>query len=175
VYYNYRYYSPELGRWLSRDPIGENGGWNLYGFVGNDGINKADFVGYIGILDIVNLFPGIGTLVNIFTSPAGSKVNDYTIELDETECCINKKIAETHCKQKITLQAGAYAWQYWQLTIVHDAVDASIGIIVKHPIALIILGIDAVVDLITSLIKDDYIYEPAEKAKGKCKCGEEPK
>ena len=30
VYYNYRYYSPELGRWMSRDPIGEKGGENLY-------------------------------------------------------------------------------------------------------------------------------------------------
>jgi len=26
VYYNYRYYSPELGRWIKRDKIGENGG-----------------------------------------------------------------------------------------------------------------------------------------------------
>ena len=26
VYYNYRYYSPELGRWISRDPIEEEGG-----------------------------------------------------------------------------------------------------------------------------------------------------
>ena len=23
VYYNYRYYSPQLGRWIKRDPIGE--------------------------------------------------------------------------------------------------------------------------------------------------------
>jgi len=30
-YYGYRYYSPELGRWLNRDPIGEDGGRNLYG------------------------------------------------------------------------------------------------------------------------------------------------
>jgi RHS repeat-associated protein len=30
VYYNYRYFSPELGRWLSRDSIGERGGNNLY-------------------------------------------------------------------------------------------------------------------------------------------------
>ncbi|MCB1131812.1 MAG: hypothetical protein KDN05_11825 [Verrucomicrobiae bacterium] len=34
-YYGYRYYHPDLGRWLSRDPIGEEGGMNLYGFVGN--------------------------------------------------------------------------------------------------------------------------------------------
>ena len=30
VYYNQRYYDPQLGRWLSRDPIEEEGGWNLY-------------------------------------------------------------------------------------------------------------------------------------------------
>ena len=35
VYYNYRHYSPALGRWLSRDPIEEQGGRNLYAFVGN--------------------------------------------------------------------------------------------------------------------------------------------
>ncbi len=32
----YRAYNPDLGRWLNRDPIGENGGVNLYGFVGNN-------------------------------------------------------------------------------------------------------------------------------------------
>jgi len=45
VYYNYRYYSPELGRWLSRDPIGERGGYNLYGMVGNNSINWWDYLG----------------------------------------------------------------------------------------------------------------------------------
>jgi len=30
LYYGYRYYSPQLGRWLSRDPIGERGGCNPY-------------------------------------------------------------------------------------------------------------------------------------------------
>jgi len=29
----YRAYSPSLGRWMSRDPIGERGGLNLYGYV----------------------------------------------------------------------------------------------------------------------------------------------
>ena len=44
-YYGYRYYDPTTGRWLSRDPIGENGGVNLYGFVGNDGVNEWDLLG----------------------------------------------------------------------------------------------------------------------------------
>ncbi len=33
--YGFRYYLPSLGRWLNRDPIGERGGNNLYGFVLN--------------------------------------------------------------------------------------------------------------------------------------------
>ena len=35
TYYNYRYYNPQDGRWLSRDPIGERDGNNLYLFAGN--------------------------------------------------------------------------------------------------------------------------------------------
>ena len=31
--------------WPSRDPIGERGGINLYGFVGNDGNNWIDYLG----------------------------------------------------------------------------------------------------------------------------------
>jgi RHS repeat-associated protein len=38
-YYNYRYYSPELGRWIKRDPIGEIGGYNLYEMVINNAVN----------------------------------------------------------------------------------------------------------------------------------------
>ena len=44
-YYGYRYYDAEVGRWLSRDPIGEEGGVSLYGFIRNDGINLFDFLG----------------------------------------------------------------------------------------------------------------------------------
>ena len=33
------------GRWPSKDPIGENGGLNLYDFVGNDGANRWDAFG----------------------------------------------------------------------------------------------------------------------------------
>ncbi|QYY37438.1 RHS repeat-associated core domain-containing protein [Ruficoccus sp. ZRK36] len=45
LYYGYRYYSPGIGRWPSRDPIGEDGGVNLYGMVNNDPINYWDVLG----------------------------------------------------------------------------------------------------------------------------------
>ncbi len=46
LYYGYRYYVPETGRWISRDPIGEYGGLNLYAFVLNDGVNWVDLLGW---------------------------------------------------------------------------------------------------------------------------------
>jgi RHS repeat-associated protein len=44
-FYGVRYYAPTLGRWISRDPIGEKGGKNLNCFVGNNPINGADILG----------------------------------------------------------------------------------------------------------------------------------
>jgi hypothetical protein len=41
------FYHPDTGRWLSRDPIGEKGGVNLYGFVENNPINRWDILGKI--------------------------------------------------------------------------------------------------------------------------------
>jgi RHS repeat-associated protein len=45
TYYGYRWYDPTTGRWPSRDPIEERGGINLYGFVGNGGVNLVDIFG----------------------------------------------------------------------------------------------------------------------------------
>lgn len=39
------FYDPGHGRWVSRDPIQEQGGVNLYGFVGNDAVSKVDLIG----------------------------------------------------------------------------------------------------------------------------------
>lgn len=43
--YGYRYYDSLTGRWPSRDPIEEEGGVNLYGFVGNCSNNRIDLLG----------------------------------------------------------------------------------------------------------------------------------
>jgi RHS repeat-associated protein len=41
----FRAYDPGLGCWLARDPIAENGGINLYGYVGNNPVNRMDVLG----------------------------------------------------------------------------------------------------------------------------------
>jgi len=40
--FGFRRYRPDLQRWLNQDPIGEQGGMNLYAFAGNDLINAID-------------------------------------------------------------------------------------------------------------------------------------
>ena len=45
--YGYRWYWAEYGRWLNRDPIGEEGGVSLYGFCNNDPLIAYDFLGHV--------------------------------------------------------------------------------------------------------------------------------
>jgi RHS repeat-associated protein len=49
VDYTFRPYDPFVGRFISRDPIGERGGLNLYGFFGNDSVNKTDYLGFTDV------------------------------------------------------------------------------------------------------------------------------
>ncbi len=74
VYYNFRHYNPADGRWISRDPIGENGGWNVYGYVNNSFCIEVDYNGNEGIIlfscAIVLLLAAVGC-----DESTGQKVN----------------------------------------------------------------------------------------------------
>jgi RHS repeat-associated protein len=59
-YYGYRFYAASLGRWMTRDPLGEAGGLNLYGFVGNGPMNAVDAWGLITDI-LINQPIGWGT------------------------------------------------------------------------------------------------------------------
>lgn len=54
LYYSYRFYDPNLQRWLSRDPIAEQDGVNLYEFAYNDPQDYEDIDG----LDVTAVPPG---------------------------------------------------------------------------------------------------------------------
>ena len=55
LYYGYRYYNPSTGRWLSRDPVGENGGINLYCFIHNATVMSWDIWGLLKAGDKLNI------------------------------------------------------------------------------------------------------------------------
>lgn len=56
-------YNPEQGRWINRDPIGEEGGANLYAMVANDAVNKWDRLGLEVTQDAVITFKKL--MINI--------------------------------------------------------------------------------------------------------------
>ena len=66
VSFGYRFYAPELGRWLTRDPLGEAGGLNLYAFVGNNPVNWVDPWGLKTIVIITtDIFNVLGVKIEI--------------------------------------------------------------------------------------------------------------
>ena len=48
-YFGYRFYNASTGKWTTRDPLGEAGGYNLYGFVGNSAMNWIDSWGLVSL------------------------------------------------------------------------------------------------------------------------------
>ena len=46
-FYGFRFYNPELGRWINRDPIEEKGGLNIYGFIDNNTLVYFDVLGLL--------------------------------------------------------------------------------------------------------------------------------
>ncbi len=59
LYYGLRYYSPNQGRWISRDPIEEEGARNLYATCGNNSVSQVDL---LGLRNIYQLSDNEGTL-----------------------------------------------------------------------------------------------------------------
>lgn len=53
-YYRARYYNPEVGRFMSEDPIGFAGGPNFFSFVGNNPVNYSDPSGLLPKLSDVD-------------------------------------------------------------------------------------------------------------------------
>ena len=94
IYYNYRHYSPSLGRFLSRDPIQEQGGLNLYIFVKNRIYSYFDRIGLEvcwATRDLESFFLGNHHfLMFIFDDkesiPKGLKKEPEEIKCDESKC-----------------------------------------------------------------------------------------
>ena len=112
IYYNYRHLNPRDGRWISRDPIKEEGGWNLFAFVGNSPIHVNDNKGLSEdeICNVINknnktidevragfdpILQKIGDLIHIWdllkkfnSNPANHKGEKITVILKNSDLII---------------------------------------------------------------------------------------
>ena len=80
AYYGYRYYDPKTGRWPSRDPIGEEGGINLYGFLGNNGLSSIDLLGQIDLDPLWNYGRCVGDCYSD-NDPTGMIIDNVLVYL----------------------------------------------------------------------------------------------
>lgn len=109
VYYGYRYYSAGLGRWINRDPMGEDGGINLYAFLANDGIRFVDPNGLTALSDIQR----IRKLVSFY-----KQVKDVVTILKKFDTPITRLNPLSR-----VIGGGAYAMLYSATAVLQGAVD----------------------------------------------------
>ena len=105
--------------WPSRDPIGERGGMNLYGFVGNNGISYVDGDGRI---NVPGIFIGVGWELTIqITANVASGEDWYKIDVTDVVVAgaigaffpgagdVLKGVTKGLAKQGKAIKAGAKA------------------------------------------------------------------
>jgi len=79
VYYGFRLYNPKLGRWLTRDPIEERGGDNMYSLARNNALNNLDIIGLISIITSDSKDNEVNVIIDTSGGNGGCEVN--TIQL----------------------------------------------------------------------------------------------
>jgi RHS repeat-associated protein len=70
VYYLYRYYEPNLQRWLNRDRIEEEGGINLYEFGWNSPLNYADTDGRVPLETVLDAASICSSAYDLWNQPS---------------------------------------------------------------------------------------------------------
>ncbi len=91
--YGFRYYMPETGRWPNRDPIEEDGGVNLYGFVWNNGVNGWDYLGELPFLKKMLLKQLSAIAVGIAAAGVSHLCGKIECCTPRKICCVSGQIA----------------------------------------------------------------------------------
>jgi RHS repeat-associated protein len=76
-----RFYSPEISRWLNRDPIGEMGGINLYASARNNAIGVVDPLGQNSITLLLPFLDGGNIEIELCCTCISAQIEDLGWEI----------------------------------------------------------------------------------------------
>ncbi len=96
VEFGCRWYDAYTGRWISKDPIILDGGWNVYAFCDNDPINRTDPSGMYWFWQFKEFVPVIGVISSIAPAVAAGIAVAVTVAIAAelvTYCA--KKLSDT--------------------------------------------------------------------------------
>jgi RHS repeat-associated protein len=130
----FRWYDPQLGRWLSRDIISLAGGVNIDAFVNNNPINVSDLNGLLGckegevrgwkVIDVYDCFNGqteaelVAELVNTTTALASLLLANEKISL-----LIRTPVASTQAIKEATIDVSEEITKHYLTRKMPDIAD----------------------------------------------------
>ncbi|MBQ3342228.1 MAG: hypothetical protein IJG84_10065, partial [Kiritimatiellae bacterium] len=173
VYYNYRHYNPRDGRWMSRDPIGDDGGVHLYAFCENNPLSCVDSLGYA----LANYIPVISTILsaieNSFGHIPGSLPSDYSF-VSPKDCKCDIIAAENNCLAKVKTEAWKYLGDYATTALIARGLDLVITILtIKIQIVAAVFVADGLIGGAINVSAGTKIMEGASNAKkNNCDCSQ---
>ena len=85
----YRYYSPDLARWLTRDPLGYDGGINVYAYCEDNPIGNADPSGLDWLDDLSNFSAGWGDALTFGATKIGRKYAGQAAGVGDANQAVN--------------------------------------------------------------------------------------
>src|SRR6185437_4320686 len=138
------FYNPSTGRWLSRDPIEEEGGVNLYGCTGNDLEDLVDPLGlytpvWLGLtVGIKNSGGNIGGHV-LGATVIKTSINKMKTSLKNCQCCLDELDLKMTMKVYVVAIGDKFRFGWpvgWEVTVdsdiqthtfEHEKVHANVG------------------------------------------------
>ena len=130
-YYGHRFYHPETGRWVSRDPIGEEGGRLLRGSLAADddeelGAGSTSLCLYVALKNTpVNLIDGLGLRAVNFCCCDGDKIREGITALGTVYKSIETGMIGRGCRRK-GLPLGVYPCNSVNSDVLLDILNAGL-------------------------------------------------